>query len=166
MSDVPEGLDPNFNRVLTRMRVQSNLTSLALQSVGRRRWDLFNFDMPGNDVEYDSGVSLQANGIGIRSGKNLFERDEATKTYIEAHTKEDKDGKPQDFTGVAKAAKVQVDFLAGLGRDFAARHIPRVRLFGHEALRKESHGSTDGPMADTLMWIAALRARPELIDVG
>lgn len=153
-----EAITENFEKIMTRLAAQCELMSVVLHNMDRRRWDIFNFVLQNGSVQYDAQSVHPDVPTSVHA---LFSRQKAGEEYIRAHTDESDEN---THIGHAMASKAQVDILAGLERDFRARHISRIRLIAHEAARRRVMGHSSGPiLGDTIEYIKSFDEDPTYV---
>ena len=112
-------------------------------------------------IEYDTAVDP----VSVAGVHRLFNREEERKDYEKIFTEESlsNGGQPKKYTtGFGMAAKAKVDVLAGMERDFRARHMTRIRLMAHEAARRRGFHHDEGPLLeDMTRWVKGLEEIPE-----
>ena len=121
-------LDQNFEKTIAYILEQLTQTAKALKGEEGRQWMLFD------DRDTPSKYTY-------KSVHQRFRRDEANAQYLKA--RQDTEGKELDIV----TAKLQIDWLAALSRDFRARHRSRVRTFMHQASRADGQSLPEGPIS-------------------
>jgi hypothetical protein len=132
-------VDPNFEIIVRQAQQQLETVGKGIRSEDeQRRW--FDFREVGTPVGKFEYEKLHT----------LFDRSKGNEEYIKM--RKDKDAK----VGEAQTAKISVDFLAAMERDFRLRHRSRIRLFVHASCRHTSHSQDNGPLrVNTIGWLAS-----------
>lgn len=134
-------MDPNFTTVIQSAQTQCEKIAEGMFVQGDRPW------MDFSDLQVVGKFDFEA----VHA---LFNRDKANEEYVKIR---------QDTSDKAKAydvqtAKLSVEYLATLERDFRMRHRSRIRNFVHAGVRMQAKGNDAGPLrVQALEWMSGLQ---------
>ena len=133
--------DPNLSRIIDSMQAQCESIYKGMFVSGDRPWmDFRDLEIVGK-FEFDKV-------------HELFNRDKANEEYLKL--RQASAGKAKIFE--VQTAKLSVEYLATLERDYRMRHRSRIRNFVHAGVRMKAKSLDSGPLrVQALNWLDSLQ---------
>ena len=132
------GIDPNFEMIVRQTQQQLENVGKGIRADGQRPWLDFKDLMVIGKFEYEKF-------------HDLFDRSKGNEEYVQLRGQKDAQIKE------LQTAKISVDFLAGMERDFRMRHRSRIRSCIHAGNRASALGQDNGPLRkNTIDWLGSL----------
>ena len=131
--------DPNMEKVIGAMQTQSDKVSQGLFVDSNRQWFDFRDVKEAGKFEFDKV-------------HEIFDRSTANSEYLKLRQS------AGALAGDMQTAKLSVEYLSVLERDYRMRNRSRVRNFVHAGVRMWAKGLDVGPIrAQGFNWLPAMQ---------
>lgn len=147
-------IDSTFQSLLQALKQRAQDSAQKLRQSGALGWD-----------DYSSGSGGSGSTAGAappyfqpQAVNTAFEPTDANQLYAKATAAEDADSA---YTKNVVAAKLQVNLMGQLKRDFKSRRMTRIQMLAVEVSRRDRQGSAAGAITSDLIGAPQLILRAQ-----